>query len=177
MGQDSLIQGIQKIDYFTDPVPLKKSPGRPRESPLDFTSADPATMPLYDVEYITPLSLTQQESLAKAFTDLHSTRFHTPRVFLNVRYTDSSKQVVFRGGRRVVYNRLILRTRVGEQRTKDVYDEHCNDLIRVWGEIVGTGRESGLRTVWVLGALTTAVECGIARPKVSSESFTLVLSV
>jgi hypothetical protein len=133
-------------------------------------------MPLYDVEHITPLTDAQQEKLAIAFTDLHSKRFNTPRFFLNVRYTDARAQPVFRAGRKVVYNRVVLRTRVGEQRTKDVYDEHCRDLMRVWGEIIGTEGELGLRTVWVLGALTTAVELGIARPRVSSfSSFDLVL--
>ena len=127
-------------------------------------------MPLYDVEYVTPLTPDQQEALAKAFTNLHSRRFKTPKFFLNVRYSDCSKQVVFRGGKRAVYNRLVLRTRAGEQRSKELYDEHCKDLINIWKDIVGKGGELGLRTVWVLGALTTAVECGIARPRVSPGS-------
>ncbi|KIX98515.1 uncharacterized protein Z520_05816 [Fonsecaea multimorphosa CBS 102226] len=126
-------------------------------------------MPLYDVEHVIPLTPDQQESLAVAFTDLHSSRFKTPRFFLNVRFTDVSKQVVFRNGRRAVYNRIILRTRAGEQRSKELYDEHCRDIIRIWQDIVGKDGKLGLRTVWVLGALTTAVECGIARPKVGEE--------
>lgn len=130
-------------------------------------------MPLYDVEHITPLTEAQQASLAQAFTNLHSRRFATPRFFINVRYTDVSAQPVYRGGRKVEYNRVILRTRVGEQRSKDLYDEHCRDIVRIWEEQVGQGTGEGgaknsLRTVWVLGALTTAVECGIARPRVSS---------
>ncbi len=126
-------------------------------------------MPLYDVEHVTPLSPDQQSALAVALTDLHSSRFNTPRFFLNVRYTDVSNQVVFRGGKRARYNRVILRTRAGEQRSKEMYDDHCRDIIKIWHDIVGQegGPESGLRTVWVMGALTTAVECGIARPKVS----------
>lgn len=124
-------------------------------------------MPLYDVEHVTPLTADQQSALAIAFTDLHSTRFNTPRAFLNVRYTDASNQVVFRGGKRVSYNRVILRTRVGEQRSKELYDEHCRDIVRGWERVVGREGQSGLRTVWVMGALTTAVECGIARPRVS----------
>ncbi|OQU94754.1 hypothetical protein CLAIMM_01061 [Cladophialophora immunda] len=126
-------------------------------------------MPLYDVEHVAALTPDQQEALAKAFTNLHSTRFRTPKFFLNVRYTDVSGQVVFRNGRRAVYNRIILRTRAGEQRSKELYDEHCRDIIKIWEDIVGTEGELGLRTVWVLGALTTAVECGIARPKVGEE--------
>lgn len=135
-------------------------------------------MPLYDIEHVVPLSATQQESLAVAFTSLHSARFNVPRVFINVRFTDASRQVVFRGGRRVLYNRLILRTRASEKRGKDVYDAHCRDLITAWAKVVLGGDAEGdgsggeelkkkeLRTVWVLGALTTAVECGIARPRV-----------
>ncbi|KIW98682.1 uncharacterized protein Z519_00343 [Cladophialophora bantiana CBS 173.52] len=126
-------------------------------------------MPLYDVEHVTPLTPDQQSALAKALTNLHATRFKTPGFFLNVRYTDSSKQVVFRNGRRAVYNRVILRTRSGEQRSKELYDEHCRDIVRVWEEVVGKEGELGLRTVWVMAALTTAVECGIARPKVGEE--------
>lgn len=130
-------------------------------------------MPLYDVEHITPLDLLQQTGLAQALTNLHANRFRTPKCFVNVRYTDASDQVVFRGGRRVKYNRIILRTRQGETRTKEIYDEHCRDIIRLWeGVVVGKeggqkGQQQRLRTVWVMGALTTAVECGIARPSVS----------
>lgn len=84
-----------------------------------------------------------------------------------MRYTDVSNQVVFRGGKGVKYNRVILRTRQGEQRTKEIYDEHARDIIRDWEGVVGDQGELALRTVWIMGALTTAVECGIARPKVS----------
>ncbi|KAJ9498182.1 hypothetical protein H2202_006333 [Exophiala xenobiotica] len=139
-------------------------------------------MPLYDVEHVTPLNLLQQTGLAQALTNLHATRFKTPKIFVNVRYTDVTNQIVFRGGRRVQYNRIILRTRHGEQRTKEIYDEHCRDIVKLWdGVVVGGGSSSKegpgqklqqtkqLRTVWVMGALTTAVECGIARPGVGEE--------
>lgn len=124
-------------------------------------------MPLYDIEHIIPLTEEQQSSLAIAFTHLHSTRFKTPKFFVNVRYSDVSAQAVYRGGRKVEYNRVILRTRVGEQRSKDLYDEHCRDIVTIWEKHIGRGARDGLRTVWVLGALTTAVESGIARPRVS----------
>ncbi|KAF9893777.1 hypothetical protein FE257_009947 [Aspergillus nanangensis] len=131
-------------------------------------------MPLYDVEYVCPLTATQQEQLAIAFTELHSTRFNTPRFFINVRYTDASNQVVFRGGVRRKYNRVILRTRAGENRTREIYIEHCKSIVAEWERIVGKEGENGLRTVWVLGALTTALEAGIARPKTGEEDEWLV---
>ena len=124
-------------------------------------------MPLYDVEYVTPLTLEQQEQLAIAFTTEHSQRFNTPRFFINVRYTDVSNQVVFRGGVRQSYNRVIIRTRAGSNRTNEVYLDHCKQIVTHWERIVGRQGEEGLRTVWVMGALTTALEAGIGRPKVS----------
>ena len=51
-------------------------------------------MPLYDIEYVTPLTLHTQEELAIAFTQLHVKRFKTPASFINVRFTDVSGQVV-----------------------------------------------------------------------------------
>lgn len=125
-------------------------------------------MPLYDIEHIHPLNPTQQEDLAIALTNLHADRFHTPRTFINVRYTDASNQVVFRGGVRRRYNRVIVRTRAGDNRSREMYIEHCRAIVGEWERIVGKEGELGLRTVWVLGALTAAVEAGIARPKVNS---------
>lgn len=132
-----------------------------------------AIMPLYDVEYVTPLTLEQQEQLAIAFTDLHSKRFNTPRFFINVRYTDVSNQVVFRGGVRRKYNRMVIRTRAGSNRTNETYLDHCKQITTEWERIVGKEGEKGLRTVWVMGALTTALEAGIGRPKVSQQQLHL----
>ncbi|KAL7810803.1 hypothetical protein V8C26DRAFT_409394 [Trichoderma gracile] len=126
-------------------------------------------MPLYDVEYVTPLTLGQQKQLAIAFTNEHSQQFNTPRFFINVRYTDVSNQVVFRGGFRRSYNRVIIRTRAGGNRTNEVYLDHCKQIVTHWERIVGCEGEEGLRTVWVMGALTTALEAGIGRPKTGEE--------
>ncbi|KAM0256106.1 hypothetical protein ACHAQJ_005193 [Trichoderma viride] len=126
-------------------------------------------MPLYDVEYVTPLTPQQQEQLANAFTTVHSKRFNTPRYFINVRYTDVSNQVVFRGGILRKYNRLILRTRAGSNRSSEEYLQHCKDLVAEWEKVVGTEGELGLRTVWINGTLTQALEAGIGRPKTGEE--------
>ncbi|KAI9692808.1 MAG: hypothetical protein M1820_009356, partial [Bogoriella megaspora] len=126
-------------------------------------------MPLYDVEYITPLTDQTQEELAKAFTKIHAERFGTPSYFINVPYTDVTAQKVFRGGVLKKYNRLILRTRAGAERSVELYNEHCESLVGAWEQIVGKEPEKELRTVWVLGALTTALEAGFVRPKVGEE--------
>ncbi|KAJ5231653.1 uncharacterized protein N7469_006241 [Penicillium citrinum] len=126
-------------------------------------------MPLYDVEYVCPLTCAQQEALAEAFTNLHAKRFNTPRYFVNVRFTDASNQVVFRGGHRRKYNRVILRTRAGSNRTNESYIEHCRAIAAEWEQIVGNEDDESLRTIWVMGALTTALEAGLARPKTGEE--------
>lgn len=124
-------------------------------------------MPLYDIEHISPLPFTTKEQLAIALTNLHAARFNTPRCFVNVRFTDVSTQIVFRGGKPRRYNRVIIRTRAGSNRTNEIYIEHCKAVVSTWEQIVGKDGERGLRTVWIMGALTTALEAGIARPKVS----------
>lgn len=123
-------------------------------------------MPLYDVEYVCSISEETMTTLAQAITECHANRFATPKFFINVRFTDASGQVVFRGGKPQKYNRIILRTRASNQRSNDLYNEHCRDIMRIWDEVVGNDKDTALRTVWVMGALTTAVEAGIERPKV-----------
>lgn len=131
-------------------------------------------MPLYDIEHVIPLSDDQQEALAKAFTSLHCTRFHTPSFFINVCFTDVLSQKVYRGGIVRYYNRAILRTRVSENRTTEQYGEHCLDLMKIWDEIivpasVDSEHDKSLRTVWIMGTLTTAVEMGFQRPAEGQE--------
>lgn len=126
-------------------------------------------MPLYDIEHVVPLTDEQQARLAQTFTKIHAERFQTPTFFINVRFTDASQQKVFRGGVLKWYNRAILRTRPSENRSRETYGDHCKDLIRAWSDIVGDEGGKELRTVWVLGALTTAVEMGIQRPAAGDE--------
>lgn len=76
------------------------------------------------------------------------------------------RQVVFQGGGLRKYNRLIIRTRASEGRSNESYIEHCRTIVSEWEKIVGKEGENRLRTVWVMGASTTALEAGIARPKV-----------
>jgi hypothetical protein len=44
------------------------------------------------------------------------------------------------------------------------YIEHCRTIVSEWEKIVGEEGENSLRTVWVMGALTTALEAGIISP-------------
>lgn len=128
-------------------------------------------MPLYDIEHVTPLTDDQQLALANALTEAHSTRFHTPSYFINVRFTDVSAMKVIRSGRVVKYNRAILRTRQSENRTREALTEHCRAVIECWEKTVGTGPERDMHAVWILGALSAGLEAGFPRPMVSFENF------
>jgi phenylpyruvate tautomerase PptA (4-oxalocrotonate tautomerase family) len=123
-------------------------------------------MPLYDIEHVIPLTDEQQLALANALTDAHTTRFHTPTYFVNVRFTDVSDMKVFRSGRAVKYNRAILRTRQSENRTSEVLNEHCEAVIACWEKVIGAGPQNGIHAVWILGALSAGMEAGFARPLV-----------
>lgn len=131
-------------------------------------------MPLYDIEHVIPLTSSEQSAIAVAFTNAHARRFHTPRYFINVGFTDASAQPVYRGGVLRLFNRAVLRVRAGESRTADVFQEHCRDLMAAWDRIVGKGkdkqgRELELRNLWVMAALTTGMEGGFARPTAGGE--------
>jgi hypothetical protein len=134
-------------------------------------------MPLYDIEHHTPIPPSQQSAVAIALTNLHTKTFHTPRFFINVRFTPlaENKITTFRGGERATYNRAILRTRASGSRSVELYNTHCHNVVRIWEAVMGLETqeqklgENGLRTVWVLGALTTAVELGVERPMVGEE--------
>ena len=45
-------------------------------------------MPLYDVEHTTSLTSSQRDALAMAITKIHSEKFTTPKLFVNVRFVD-----------------------------------------------------------------------------------------
>ncbi|KAK0509862.1 hypothetical protein JMJ35_007256 [Cladonia borealis] len=57
-------------------------------------------MPLYEISHITPLSPSQKDALAASITQIHSHLFTTPSLFVNVRFTDISRQDVYVGGRK-----------------------------------------------------------------------------
>lgn len=56
---------------------------------------------MYEIEHIAPLTQTQKDALALAITEIHSTKFTTPRLFVNVKITDASKQETYVAGKPV----------------------------------------------------------------------------
>lgn len=58
-------------------------------------------MPRYEIEHVCFLTESQKDELAEAITRIHSDTFTTPRLFVNVRITDVSKQDHYVAGKRV----------------------------------------------------------------------------
>ena len=58
-------------------------------------------MPLYQIEHIIPLTPEQQDALASALTTLHTRKFTTPSLFVNVQFRDVREQVCYVAGKRV----------------------------------------------------------------------------
>lgn len=56
---------------------------------------------MYEIEHIAPLTQTQKDALALAITEIHSNKFTTPRLFVNVKITDASEQETYVAGKRV----------------------------------------------------------------------------
>lgn len=58
-------------------------------------------MPLYEVEHSIPLSTPQKDAIAEAITVHHTQIFTAPRLFVNVKFIDVSKQDMYVAGRKV----------------------------------------------------------------------------
>jgi phenylpyruvate tautomerase PptA (4-oxalocrotonate tautomerase family) len=102
-------------------------------------------MPLYDIEHVVPLTASQQQALAKALTEAHTSRFHAPSYFINIRFIDMHNMPVYRSGVLVKYNRAILRTRQSENRSSEMLNDHCRAVVECWEKCIGIGEEMGLQ--------------------------------
>ncbi|KAF2764905.1 hypothetical protein EJ03DRAFT_331436 [Teratosphaeria nubilosa] len=132
-------------------------------------------MPLYEVQHSMPLTASQQDDLAVAITDIHSTKFTTPKMFVNVSYHDISKTVSYIGGkRRTGQNHVRAHVRVGPSRTQEHWDDLSLQVTKAWDRIIGVGLpkvkraapdpDTSLRSFIILGGLVGGVEAGFVLP-------------
>lgn len=79
---------------------------------------------MYDIEHVCPLSSEQKHKFADAITTIHSEKFTTPRLFVNVNFKDISSLETFVGGKPVclfdsgilsTFDRHILLTAIAEE--------------------------------------------------------------
>ncbi|SMR58732.1 unnamed protein product [Zymoseptoria tritici ST99CH_3D1] len=124
-------------------------------------------MPEYDVRTVIPLSESQQDALAEAITRIHSTKFTTPRLFVNVKFTDVSKQRTYVGGKRHQGNHIFANVRVGPSRTPADWDDLSKQVVGAWEDVVqseGSGRECELQSFIIMGGMQGGYEAGFPIP-------------
>ncbi|KAI0123685.1 hypothetical protein BJ170DRAFT_598888 [Xylariales sp. AK1849] len=127
-------------------------------------------MPMYEVEHITALTDIQKDALALAITDIHSNKFTTPRLFVNVKFTDASKQDTYVAGKRRLSNRIVGRVRRGPTRTQQDFDSLSTDLHIAWSSIIHPSHSSKppaeleLRAVFITGDIIASWKAGFVLP-------------
>jgi len=93
-------------------------------------------MPAYEVEHIVPLTSIQQDALAEAITAIHSSKFSTPRLFVNVRFSNIESQPTYVAGKRKKANRIFAYVRHGPSRSQADYDAVSGELTKAWEKVV-----------------------------------------
>jgi len=129
-------------------------------------------MPLYEIQHHVPLTIAQRDELAEAITQLHSTRFTTPRMFVNVKFTDTQSVPTYVGGKRRQGNVILATVRTGPSRTHKDWSNLIQDIIKIWDSIAPLPQVRGstpgldytLRGVVVFGGLVAGYEAGFLLP-------------
>ena len=141
-------------------------------------------MPYYEINHTIPLTPSQKQDLASTITSLHSTRFSTPRLFVNVKFADTSATPFFTAGKpRASRSHILAHVRTGPSRTHEAFNALCADLFRAWEEIVvplpkvrrsDPEEDRRLYSVFVLGDIVAGMEGGFAIPEAGKDGEWLV---
>ncbi|GAB7361632.1 hypothetical protein MBLNU230_g1683t1 [Neophaeotheca triangularis] len=143
-------------------------------------------MPLYEIHHTCPLTLSQRTALAERITQIHTTKFTTPSLFVQVKYhqaASSSEQATpthFIAGRPKFTNAICIYARAGPSRTKADLDDLCLRVEGAWVEVVGKGLPSLRRGeeavdtglgggVVVVGGILAGREHGFALPEAGQD--------
>ncbi|ATY62386.1 hypothetical protein A9K55_009236 [Cordyceps militaris] len=141
-------------------------------------------MPYYEITHSYPLTDAQRQALAQAITKIHVAAFHTPSMFINVRFIaeDLAKSHAFVAGVRVLKtsNSIISYVRTSPTRTKADFDKVAKAIEDAWYSTVGKGsseqhpylREAPETRLHALAMLpiVTAREAGFAIPVAGEEA-------
>ncbi|KAB8364838.1 hypothetical protein FH972_024701 [Carpinus fangiana] len=124
----------------------------------------PAFVPL--VEHLFPLPPDTQDAFAEEITRIHSTKFSTPRLFVNVVFKEIAELRTYVGGKFRRSNRITGYVRTSNARTQADFDAVCVEISKAWAQIVHPGEEApetdnhDLRAVFIIGGLISAWEAG-----------------
>lgn len=134
-------------------------------------------MPYYEVNHAILLTSSQKADLASSITALHSTRFSTPRMFVNVKFTDISQTPFFIGGKPRTKSHILAHVRTGPSRSNKDFNALCADLAAAWDEIVplpkvkrsAPDEDRALYSVFVLGDIAAGMEAGFEIPEAGKD--------
>ena len=134
-------------------------------------------MPYYEVNHTTLLTSSQKQDLASALTTLHSTRFTTPRMFVNVKFTDISSTPFYIAGKPATRSHILAHVRTGPSRTNKDFTDLCADIFSAWNEIMplpkvkrsAPDEDRSLYSVFVLGDIEAGMEAGFAIPEAGKD--------
>ena len=122
-------------------------------------------MPAYDVLHSIHLSDSQKDALAEAITRTHADKFITPRIFVNVAFTNIEEARYYSAGkRRSPMNHIRGWTRAGPSRTQEDWDGITQALSKAWHDIAGHSESARLRTVSIFAGVSAALEEGFSVP-------------
>jgi hypothetical protein len=136
-------------------------------------------MPFYEINHCCPLSISQQDELALAITNIHANKFQALKNFVNVGFKDVSSAPRYIAGKRQSSNFIFANVRTGPSRTQADWEELIRDVEKAWYDICGTplpqmkGRpepDTKLRGVMVLGGLVTGLEAGFVLPPAGKDA-------
>ncbi|KAH8807812.1 hypothetical protein F5884DRAFT_900143 [Xylogone sp. PMI_703] len=131
-------------------------------------------MPLYEVEYSIPLSKAERDEIAQAITHIHTRRFSTPSLFVNVRFTDVREHFMYVAGKQRTINRVIAVVRAGGPRTVDGFGELAEQIIQAWDRIINDGKKGHgvkeLKVVSILGSISAGFESGFLLPAAGGDA-------
>ncbi|VUC27348.1 unnamed protein product [Clonostachys rosea] len=134
-------------------------------------------MPFYEVAHTVALTDDQKDALAAAITEVHSSRFTVPRMFINVVFTNTFSVPTYTGGKRTtVSNRIVARVRRGS-RSREDFNSLCSDIRAAWANIVhpeysadqSPPPELELRAVFITGELLAGMKCEFHVPVAGAE--------
>jgi hypothetical protein len=98
-------------------------------------------MPLYTITHTTPLSGTKKDKLAAALTTLHSNKFTTAKMFVNVRFVNAehSHLETYVAGKSMEgkdNNYLEAHVRAGAERPRELFTQLAEEMTKIWADIV-----------------------------------------
>ena len=154
-------------------------------------------MPLYDFHHAIPLTPIQKQLIAERTTYLHSRKFTTPSLFVNVFFTPCGPEAStssgssnnsntegigydsFVAGKPKLYNKCFINVRPGGTRKTEDFEYICDEVVKIWDGVVyeeglpveKRDEKRSMRAVFVQASLVAGLEAGFKVPMVRDDFF------